>query len=547
MVINLDLAPFQELLTLPTGTALWRLLFWYFGWLPIAIVLLRGLLEVWLHERRMAWEHHQKFILLAIDVPKNNVQSLMAVENMFTYFAGGHGTFTLIEKWWEGKVQLGFSFEIVSIGGYIQFLIRTPAHFKDLVESAVFSQYPDVEIYEVEDYTALAPKRFPDDEYDIWGSEFIQTAPEMLPIKTWPAFEHDFGEKEVKYRDPMSALMDLMSSLRKGEQLWYQIVVVPTGNEWTEHAQHYIDSLLGKSHGGDNAGSKLVDTILKWMTAISEMVYKLWDHIEDGHADKAAEKKFPELPPGPKAKIEAAEMKASKIGFEVSIRAIYLSRKEVMNKPKVVNGFVGYIKQFAANNLNGLKPDGKMTMTSASYFYTKKRIIRRKNNIMRGYKHRSDLIGRPPWIMNVEELATLWHFPLDAVTKAPLIQRSAGKRIEPPMSLPLDDQARSLSRTEPIFDEGYVVEDDEPVSREHGTSESEAVRDHKEHRSASPAFFEEEDELEAETAAAESSEVSEADETAPTEKNEGTESRATDTVEPGPGSRGQAPDNLPFA
>lgn len=544
MVINFDLAPFAELLTLPTTTAVWRLVFWYFGWLPIAIVMLHGLLQVWLHERRLAWEHHQKFILLAIDVPKNNVQSLMAVENMFTYFAGGHGTFTLIEKWWEGKVQLGFSFEIVSVGGYIQFLVRAPVHFRDLVESAIFSQYPDVEIYEVEDYTALAPKSFPDDEYDIWGSEFIQTAPEILPIKTWPAFEHDFGEKEVKYRDPMSALMDLMSSLRKGEQLWYQIVVVPTGNEWTAHAAHYIDELLGKSHGA-TAGNNLVDTILKWMTVVSEMVYKLWEHIEDKHDDKGSEKKFPELAPGPKAKIEAAEMKASKIGFEVTIRAIYLSRKEVMNKPKVVNGFVGYIKQFAANNLNGLKPDGKMTMTSASYFFTKRRILHRKNNIMYGYKHRSDLIGRPPWIMNVEELATLWHFPLDAVTKAPLIQRSAGRRIEPPMSLPIDDQGRALSHVEPIFEEGYIVED-EPGGGEHG-SEADAQRDNKEHRAATPAFFDEEEAMDdADPMAVESDNTAGAD-PGFIEKAEGRESHDTDASGPPPGSRGQAPENLPFA
>ncbi len=541
MVINFDLAPFQELVTLPTAVALWRLFFWYFGWLPVAIVMLYGVLQVWLHERRAAWEHHQKFILLAIDVPKNNVQSLMAVENMFTYFAGGHGTFTLIEKWWEGKVQLGFSFEIVSVGGYIQFLVRTPVHFKDLVESAIFSQYPDVEIYEVEDYTALAPKSFPDEEYDIWGSEFIQTAPEMLPIKTWPAFEHDFGEKEVKYRDPMSALMDLMSSLRKGEQLWYQIVVVPTGNEWTAHAQHYIDELLGKSHGA-SAGNNLVDTILKWMTTVSEMIYKLWEHIDDKHDDKGSEKKFPELPPGPKAKIEAAEMKASKIGFEVSIRAIYLSRKEVMNKPKVVNGFVGYIKQFAANNLNGLKPDGKMTMTSASYFFTKKRILHRKNSIMYGYRHRSDLIGRPPWIMNVEELATLWHFPLDAVTKAPLIQRSAGKRIEPPMSLPIDDQARALSHLEPIFDEGFVVED-ESEHDAHESGEAEASREHKQHQSR-PAFLDDEEE---ETSASLAASAKSGADPEFIEKDEGVESHTDDSSGPPPGSRGQAPENLPFA
>lgn len=543
----MNLAPFQELLNLPIMVALWRIMFWYFGWLPIAIVMLYGVLEVWLHERRMAWEHHQKFILLAIDVPKNNVQSLLAVENMFTYFAGAHGTFTLIEKWWEGKVQLGFSFEIVSIGGYIQFLVRAPAPFKNLVESAIFSQYPDVEIYEVEDYTALAPKSFPDEEYDIWGSEFIQTAHEMLPIKTWPAFEHDFGEKETKYRDPMASLMDVMSSLKKGEQMWYQIVVVPTGNDWTAHADHYIDEMLGKGHAASK-GSNFVDGIMKWITRLSEMIYQLWEHIED-HEEKSSEKKFADMAPGPKKKIEAVELKKSKVGFEVTIRYIYLSRKEVMNKPKAVNGFVGYIKQFAANDLNGLKPDGKMTGTSTSYFFTDRRSAARKTKLMYGYKHRSDMIGRPPWIMNVEELATLWHFPLDAVTKAPLIQRSSGRRVEPPMSLPIDTESKALSHTDPIFDEGYVVEEEHD---DHGESQG-AETEHAQsaaHASGRPAFFDEEDEEENKEAyekAEQEHYQPENGELEFIEKN-GHESHMNDDggEDPAPPERGAPPSNLPF-
>ncbi|HRH33125.1 MAG TPA: hypothetical protein PK720_03245 [bacterium] len=517
MVINLDFSGLQELLTLPMETALWRIFFWYFGWLPIAIIMLWGLIQLWLFERRSSWEHHQKFILLAIDVPRNNEQSLMAVENLLTYLAGGHGTYTLIEKWWHGKIQLAFSLEIISIGGYIQFLVHTPAHFKNLIESAVYSQYPDAEIYEVEDYTKMAPNKFPDEDYDIFGTEFIQVAHEILPIKTYPQFEHDFGESNTKFRDPMTSLMDLMSSLRKGEQLWYQIILVPISTSWTAEAQHYIDEKLGKGHPVTRANS-IADSLVKALGALSEMIYSLWGEIDE-HDKKDAKTalKFPELDPLAKAQIEGAHRKMGKMGFEVCIRMVYLSRKEVMNKPKVVNGFVGYIKQFNTNDLNALKPDTKLTMTSASYFFTKGRINHKKNSIMQGYKHRSDLIGHKPWVMNVEEIASLWHFPLDAVTKAPLIQRSAGKKIEPPISLPIDEGKKTGSSLDPIFDEGFKVMEDE-TGQDEETTETEAVIVKKTH-SGKPAFFD--DDTEAEVSVAEN-------------------------LVPNKKIRGEAPVNLPF-
>ncbi len=537
MIISLDFSGIQELLTLPMEVALWRVIFWYFGWLPIAIVILWGLLQYWLMERRAAWEHHQKFILLAIDVPRNNTQSLMAVENMITYLAGGHGSYTLIEKWWDGKFQLGFSLEIISVGGYIQFLIHTPAQFRNFVETGIYSQYPDAEIYEVEDYTKMAPNVFPDEDYDIWGSEFIQVSHEALPIKTYPQFEHDFGEKETKFRDPMTALMDLMSSLRKGEQLWYQIILVPTGTAWTNEVKEFIDEKLGKSKHVSK-GNEIADKFLTGISNISEQIYPLWGEVDDKKSEKSTALKFHELDPLHKNQIEAAHKKMIKMGFEVCIRMIYLGRKEVMNRPKVVNGFVGYIKQFNTNDLNALKPDTKMTMTSASYFFTKSRINQKKNNIMQGYKTRSDLIGHKPWILNVEEIATLWHFPLDAVTKAPLIQRAQGRRIEPPMSLPFEESRKIVGHLDPIFDQGFTIAEDDEKQEE--SKENEEMKDTTaKPASARPGFFDEEDESQIEERiSSHNSKSVIADLDAQDLNNNETKSTQK--------SRGAVPNNLPF-
>ncbi|MBT6334514.1 MAG: hypothetical protein HOJ29_00825 [Candidatus Magasanikbacteria bacterium] len=64
---------------------------------------------------------------------------------------------------------------------------------------------------------------------------------------------------------------------------------------------------------------------------------------------------------------------------------------------------------------------------------------------MKAYKERSPSLGVKAWdkkarsfILNLEELATVWHFPLSHV-KTPLIQKSATKRAEPPAGLPIEN------------------------------------------------------------------------------------------------------------
>ena len=195
MDIVIDLSFLREMLYLDPQVLVWRVFIW-FGWIPIAITLLWGFKEIWLVYRRGLWaKENADFILLAIDIPRENRQSVKAVENLFTYIAGAHGSVNLLEKYWDGKWQLYFSFEIVSIEGYTQFLIYTPVNFRDLVESAVYSQYPDAEITEVDDYTSGYPTSYPDENYDLWGGEFILAKNDMLPIKTYPEFEHQFGKE----------------------------------------------------------------------------------------------------------------------------------------------------------------------------------------------------------------------------------------------------------------------------------------------------------------------------------------------------------------
>ncbi|MFA4941776.1 MAG: hypothetical protein WC582_04270 [Patescibacteria group bacterium] len=450
MDIVIDLSSVYNFFNLSPDLIFWRL-FLLFGWIPIALTFLWGVKESWLFYIRTKWSGTNKFILLAIDIPRGNEQTAKAVENLFTYFGGAHKTLNLIETYWEGQFQLSFSFEIISIEGYTQFLIWTPASLRDLVESAVYSQYPDAEITEVDDYTESLPDKFPDEEYDLWGCEFIQAKNPMYPIKTYEEFEHNLGDPETQYKDPMASLMDLYSSLRRGEQLWFQMLVKPMGFDWPEKGEIEVGRILGEK-APPTFANKIIDGIVDWMGKVSEAIYKLWGDIEEKKKDEKDDiLKMMNLRPKQKKQVEGISEKISKLGFEWKSRMVYVAKKEVMNKPKVVNGFVGYMKQFMDLDLNNLKPDMDKTATSVDYFFEDYRLNIRKNKIMRAYKGRSTTKGRKMGIMNIEELATLWHFPAESVVKAPLIQKAPGRKAGPPIQLPIGEEIVSEESPEPMF------------------------------------------------------------------------------------------------
>ena len=53
--------------------------------------------------------------------------------------------------------------------------------------------------------------------------------------------------------------------------------------------------------------------------------------------------------------------------------------------------------------------------------------------------------------MDIEELATLWHFPLEANVKAPFIQKAPGRKADAPASLPIFEETTSRVLPPDIF------------------------------------------------------------------------------------------------
>ena len=403
------------------------------GWIFFTFWFFYGIFLVRLYRTQNKFEAASNPVLLAIDVPRDNEQSMKAVEQMFVHMHGVEKRHSKWEQYGLGEIQLGYSLEIVSIDGYIQFLIRCPQKFRDIAEAAVYAQYPDAFITQVEDYAIKTNLKFPHPEYDLWGTEFAFTKKDPYPIRSYISFEHSLTQKMV---DPMSSIMETLANLLPGEQIWLQWVITPIRSNWTAGGEALVKKIVkAKSEAKKTITDKVIGSTSNVLWDIGQSV--LASPVQESKA-KAANPDATimlHLTPGQRLAVESIEAKISKVAFQTKFRFIYIGRKDIFSKKRVMS-ILGVTRQFSSNNLNGFK-NHKRVKTSVDYF-KKQREDNRKNKVLRAYKARSQTRGGAKGIvLNVEELASLYHFPSIEV-KAPLIRKSDAKRTEPPTSLPTE-------------------------------------------------------------------------------------------------------------
>ncbi len=405
------------------------------GWIVFLILGWFAGRALWLEYRQTKHIMKKKHVLLAIDVPRESEQTVKAVENTFAHLAGGHSPASKMEKWWDGKVQDVFSVEIISIEGHLQYLIRCLDKQRDLVEASIYAQYPTAEITQVGDYVSSVPSKYPDEEYDLYGTEMTPVKSDVYPLKTYVDFEHSLtGE----FKDPLAALLEAFSRLGPGEQAWYQILLMPIDQkEFGVRALAEVSKLKGDP--AKVAKKTIVEEVLDFPVMILKGIALSLLGFAAGEKEVKKDDKTMKmlmLSPGERNVIEAIERKRSKIQFQCKIRFLYIAKKEVFSKPKILQSFIGAIKQFNANDLQSLKPDGKVGVSSVLLFMKERRNNYRKNRLIEGYQKRHPAIGLKMFHLGTDELASLWHLPVVLNVKAPQLKKTEAKKIEPPINLP---------------------------------------------------------------------------------------------------------------
>lgn len=353
--------------------------------------------------------------MLEINIPREVHRSPQAMEmiiDVLHHFGGGGMSWQ--HKFWYGAVLFPASLEIVSIEGSIYFFMRVHKQIADLVKSTMYSQYPNVEVNEVDDYTKYVPNyNNHSDTWDLYGVDFKLAKDDFIPIKTYIDYGLDKAVgslEEYQKIDPMTPLLEFLTTLRAGEQIWLQIIVRADGlSDWRKRADKFIQGLMGRaSTGTEDDGSQSV-----------------------------------KLTHGEQEQIKSIQRSLSKHGFEAVIRALYIAKKENFR-----NSAIGFFKNpifkpFASLYLNSIKKKGD----SDPYDWvwqdiTGKKVPNLKKKFFNDYINRKSFYGIEKkdksdiMIFTSEELATLFHIP-GRVSEATTLERVDATKAQPPQNLPI--------------------------------------------------------------------------------------------------------------
>ena len=144
------------------------------------------------------------------------------------------------------------------------------------------------------------------------------------------------------------------------------------------------------------------------------------------------------ISPGEKDITEAIEEKTAKIALEATPRFLYITKQGGVDQG-VIMSLHGFVRQFNTQNLNSLKPNS--AKTTASYavrgLFKKTRIRWRKRMIYEDYRNIAPSAKRS--ILNIEELATIFHFPIATVSTTEL-EKVESRKGSPPASLPIIEE-----------------------------------------------------------------------------------------------------------
>ncbi len=363
---------------------------WYV-WVPLTTLLL---LLAWRNTRQPKTTNPVESTLLILEIPRANDKSELAAEQLF---ASLHG---ILRDSKELKLNHGIqehlSFEIASVGGRIRFYAWVPKSLQSFVEGQIYAQYPTVQIHAAdEDYVSHERQHS-----TVYTSELVLADQEFLPIKTFQSFEVD----------PLAGITGTLAKLEDSrDEIWIQILTRPLADDWHKASDRWIHSLRSGSpfsflsDGGFD---------IRWLGGLLEA---LWRPPEQGSGSKEGTVK--ELSDRDKTRIAEAEKKATKLGYQTKIRIAVLSGDQTTAKLRM-QAIAGTFKQFNSTNLNGFK--------TANESFKKEDLA----------KYKSRLFVDKGFILNIEEVASVFHLPHTNV-ETPNIVWASNKTAEPPASLPV--------------------------------------------------------------------------------------------------------------
>jgi hypothetical protein len=391
--------------------------------LPFGI--LAVLIDLYIDANKRAFLASQEHVLLEIMPPQDITKSPAAMELFLVALYQTSGETTWYDRLVKGQVRPWFSLELVSIEGNVRFFIWTREKVARLIESQLYSQFPGIEVTPAEDYTIGFEYN---DNTEMFGLEYTLTQPDPYPIKTYVDYGLDKEQEEEFKIDPITPTLEFLGGLGRGEYGWIQIILRAHKKE-------------------DKDPTKWFGVRDNWKETAKAEVAKI---RKEGLLDAGKDAKQVNVTKGQSVRIEALERSVSKLAFDTGIRSIYITEKSAFQGGNI-GAMVGSFKQYGSLELNGFRPAWTTSFDYPWQDPSGKRVKILKEEILEAYKERAYFFRSKPqfhwwrpmstedrsyFVLNTEEVATIYHFP-GQVSQTPSMQRVSSKKATPPANLPV--------------------------------------------------------------------------------------------------------------
>lgn len=347
-------------------------------------------------------------IVLRISVPKKieeqaqnkgekDKENISVMEQLFASLSNIREE--MLKKIIYGPFYLSFEIATPIDSNEIFFYVSVPKKFQSIIEKQIHSFYSDAEIIRIEDYNIFVPKG------ESAASYMTLKRNDIFPIKTYQHLE----------ADPLSNITNAFSKIPIGEGAALQLVIKPSDNSWHSESKDRIKLMQkGKGFGEQGKPSFIIKVIKEFMGIVSAG----GKSTEDQQKEEAKIS----LTPQQEEVVKAVEAKSTKIGFEANVRLI-ASAETKEKATSLLKELENSFSQFNFPDCNTFK----ITET----FLNKAGFLNRTiyNFIFRNFD------GKRKIILNTEELASLFHFPI-STTETPQVKWLRAKQAPAPSDLP---------------------------------------------------------------------------------------------------------------
>ena len=284
------------------------------------------------------------------------------------------------------------SFEYTAHANEIYFYLVVPRKSKLLVEKQIIGFYPDCLIEETSEINIFENRK------SVLGEAMILKKDDEFPIRTYQKLESD----------SMNAILSALGRLSENTSATIQILLKPEDDNW----QNRIKKMIRKEEKNPGKRRYISFNPLVWMRGFLEIFFQ--DPEEKNKKDE------PEIDEKDPIDDEGLmKEKVKKTGFLVMVRVIVTADDDAIANAELRN-IISSFSQFASPAYNRFRPmRHKSLSVLIQYFILRQFAWWQKN-----------------FLLNIEEIATLFHFPHSKYNKQPEIKWQHFRVVKAPTNIP---------------------------------------------------------------------------------------------------------------